>query len=52
MTYTEQLHAAQLAGLYRAQENYAARCDRLAAELGPGYDLDDEATNEEGSDPE
>lgn len=50
MSYTEQLHAAQQAGLTRAQENYAARCDRLATEPCRGYEPDEEETDEEEED--
>lgn len=40
MTYTEQLHREQLAGLDRALDQYAARCDWLATEPGPDDQAD------------
>lgn len=35
MNYSEQLRRDQIAGLGRALEQYAARCDRLASEPEP-----------------
>lgn len=51
MSYTEQLRAAQRAGLDRALENWHAHCDRIATEPWPEYDPDEEAADEEEDEP-
>lgn len=51
MSYAEQLYAAQQAGLDRAREQYLWRLGYEATEPWPGYDLDEDDTDEEEDQP-